>query len=163
MKTLIFFITVFLLGSITFGQTNFSGIWVLNDKEHIVGPQYANALPTRLTIQQQADSLIIESVNTGVEGKETTSRHAIPMNGQPSTITSLTSKRKYVRSLNWAEDKKVLTITVIFYLPDKPDMVDLTRVETWNLLPDGAHLSIGKKSIEKHSETWEVKGMYNRR
>lgn len=156
-------VTGLLMHAITFAQPPVSGTWALQNKQHVLGPEYANALPKQLTIRQQADSLIIESINIGGNGQEVSSRQAVAMDGKPTTNTGATSKRKYVRSLKWNADKKGLVLTTIFYVPENPSEVDFTRVETWSLSPDGRQLNIQKKSVETRSETWEVKGVYEKK
>lgn len=161
--TIRFLVIGLLMSATSFAQTNVTGTWTLQSKEHIAGPEYANALPKQITISQQADSLVIESINIGNEGQDVSSRQAVAMNGQPVTTTSATSKRKYIKSLQWSPDKKGLVLTSIIYLPDNPNVVDLTRVETWSLSPDGKQLNINKKSIETRSESWEDKGVYDKK
>lgn len=146
--------------SISSAQNNVLGTWILQSKDHIFGPEYANALPKQMRINQQADSLILESINIGGNGQDVNSRQAVPMNGQPLTMTSLATKRKYIKSLQWSADKKSLVLTIVIYIPSNPDVVDFTRVETWSLSPDGKQLNISKKSIETRSETWEAKGVF---
>jgi hypothetical protein len=160
--TIRFLVIGILLSATTFAQNDVSGTWTLQSKQHIVGPEYGNALPKQITVHQQADSLIIESINIGENGEDVSNRQAIAMDGKPLTTTSLTSKRKYVKSLKWNTDKKGLVLTTVFYLPDNPNEVDFTRVETWSLSPDGRLLNIDKRSVETRSETWQVKGVYEK-
>jgi hypothetical protein len=160
MKKLITLIAVASFGITINAQTNFTGSWSLKEKKHITGPEYGNALPSKLKVEQKTDSVIIESTNMGNEGKETTSRQAIAMNGKTQTINSATSKRKYVRSLAWSADKKSLILTTLFYIPENENEIDFTRIETWTLA-DG-NLSINKKSVETRSETWEVNGIFEK-
>lgn len=148
------------LSQATLAQTNLAGTWALQNKEHIMGPEYGNALATQITLQQQTDSLIIETISVGAEGAEVKSRQAVSTDGKPSTTSSTTTHRKYVRSMKWTPDKKGIVLTTVFYMPDNPNEVDFTRVETWTVSPDGKELNIDKKSIETRSETWQVKGVY---
>lgn len=148
------------MGQLSYGQNNLSGTWSLQNKEHIEGPEYGNALPLQMTFQQKTDSLIVESVFINGEGQEVKSRQGLALDGKTSTNTSTVSKRKYVRSLKWAADKKSLTITTVFYVEDNPNEVDFTRVEVLTPSADGTQLNIDKKSIETRSETWQVKGVY---
>lgn len=148
------------LANSTFAQINFSGTWDLQNKQHILGPEYSNALASKLTITQQADSLIIETVGVGAEGQEVKSRQSVSMDGKMQVATSAASNRQYAKSLKWSADKKNLVITTIFYMENNPSEVDFTRVETWSLSPDGQQLNIDKRSIETRSETWQVKGVY---
>lgn len=158
-----FLVIGLLLNATVFAQNNVSGTWTLQSKQHVLGPQYANALPKQINISQQADSLIIETINIGGNGQDVSSRQAVAMDGKPATTTGATSKRKLVKSLKWNADKKGLVLTIVFYVPDNPSEVDFTRVETWSLSPDGKQLNIQKRSVETRSETWEVKGMYERK
>ncbi|MDF2192597.1 hypothetical protein [Paraflavitalea sp. CAU 1676] len=149
-----------LCSSAAVAQTNFSGTWNLQNKQHVLGPEYGNALASAITFQQQTDSLIIESVSVGAEGQEVKSRSAVSMDGKSLTALSKNSNRKYIKSLKWSADKKSLVITTVFYVEDNPNEVDLTRVEILSLSPDGKQLNLEKKSIETRSENWEVKGTY---
>ena len=160
--TIRFLVVGILLSATSFAQTNVSGTWALQNKQHVLGPEYANALAKQITINQQADSLIIETISTGNEGQDVSSRQAVAMNGKAVTTTSATSKRKLVKSLKWNTDKKGLVLTTVFYVADNPSEVDFTRVETWSLSPDGKQLNIDKRSVETRSETWQVKGVYGK-
>ncbi|WP_315815643.1 hypothetical protein [Paraflavitalea speifideaquila] len=77
--------------------------------ETVSGPEFANALPKQITLHQQADSLIIETIAVGADGDVST-RMSVPMNGSPYTAISTASKRKYVRNLKWTNDKKDLPL-----------------------------------------------------
>ena len=160
--TLIVAIITFMSAATYSQQTNFSGTWVIKEKQHVTGPEYINAMAKQIKVEQAKDSLIIETVTDGGEGKDVTSRQSYALNGKPSFATSATSKRKYTKTLAWSPDKKVLTITTIFSMPENEEETDLTRVETWTLSADGKHLNVDKKSIETRSETWEVKGAFEK-
>ena len=152
-----------IMSAATFSQqTNFSGTWVIREKQHVTGPEYINAMAKQIKVEQAKDSLIIETVTDGGEGKDVTSRQSYALNGKPSFATSTISKRKYTKTLAWSPDKKVLTITTVFSMPENEKETDLTRVETWTLSADGKHLNVDKKSIETRSETWEVKGAFEK-
>ena len=158
----IIIVALFLLtAALCQGQPKFDGTWVLKDKVQVAGPEYLNALPTQMYIIQDSDSLIIESITIGADGKDTKSRQAIALNGKPYTRTSLTSKRKYIRNLGWSVDKQSLMLTTVFYVPENENEVDFTRVEIWDI-KDG-QLQVHKKSIEGRSESWEVKSVFERK
>jgi PAB1-binding protein PBP1 len=139
-----------LLSATIFGQSNFSGVWVLKTKEHVNGPQYSNALTEEITVKQSADSITV--------GKRT-----IAMNGKTSSIVDKESNRKSVKSITWSADKKTATFTTAIYAVGNENEVELTRVDTWTLSPDGKQLNIQRKSIETKSENWEVKGVYEKK
>jgi hypothetical protein len=161
--TIRFLVIGLLLNANVIAQNNVSGTWALQSKQHVTGPQYVNALPKQMTITQQADTLIIESINIGSDGQDVSSRQTVAMDGKPATIISSKTKIKYVKSLKWNADKKGLVLTTVFYVDDNPSEVDFTRVETWSLSPDGKQLNIQKRSVETRSETWEVKGLYEKK
>lgn len=148
--------------AISFGQNNLSGTWVLQNKTHVSGPEYTNAIPKQIRLHPQGDSLIMESVFEE-DGQDVSSRQAVPMNGQPVSNIGAKSNRKYIKSLKWDADKKGLVLTVVIHVPDNPNEVDFTRVETWSLSPDNKYLNLNKKSVETRSETWETKGTYVRK
>jgi hypothetical protein len=162
MKPLTIIITFCVITTHLVAQVNFSGKWTLKEKQHILGPEYANALQQQMTIEQNKDSLIIESISTGADNKETKSRVSVPMNGTKVYSVSPTSGRKITRSLSWSADKKMLTITTPIAQQGNENEVELTRVDTWKLSADGKQLVINRKSIETSSENWEVKGVFER-
>jgi hypothetical protein len=139
-----------LLSATVFGQTNFSGSWVLKSKEHINGPQYANALAEEMTVKQTADSI-------------STGKRTVAMNGKPSSAMDTESNRKIVKSIAWSVDKKTATFTTAIYVPGNENEVELTRIDVWTLSPDGKQLTIQRKSVETKSENWEVKGNYEKK
>ncbi len=153
-------IAFFMQATTAFAQSDLSGTWALQNKQHVSGPDYANALPKQITINKQADSLIIESVNIGAEGQDVTSKQAVAIDGKSVMGISPVSQRKLIKSLKWTADKKGLVLTITFYRLDNPTEIDFTRIETWSLSPDGKQLNIDKKSEETQSETWQVKGVY---
>lgn len=157
--TIRFIVAGILLHATATAQDNLSGTWMLQNRQHIAGPQYANSLPKQVVILQQADSLIIETINIDGGGKDVTNRQAVPMDGKPVTINKT---RKLVKSLKWANDKKGFVLTTVYYRTDDPSAVDFTREESWNLSKNGKQLNIDKKSIETKSEDWQVKGTYEK-
>ncbi len=138
------------------------GTCVLATKEYLVGPKYGNAMPDKISFQQKKDSITLESTFPDADGKQTVTHQAIASNGSISTGRSVASKRKYQSSLKWSPDKKDLFITTIFYIPEDDNKIDFTRTETWSFSADGKQLTVDKKSTEARSESWEVKGIYNK-
>jgi|GEM_PF-1245050 len=155
-------IAFFMQATAAFAQSDLAGTWALQNKQQVSGPDYANALPKQITINKQADSLIIESVNIGAEGKDVTNKQALAINGK-SVIGLSPSQRRLIRSLKWTDDKKGLILTSIYYRLDNPTEIDFTRIEILSLSTDGKQLNIDKKSEETQSETWQVKGVYARK
>jgi len=139
-----------LLSASAFGQTDFSGVWVLKTKDYISGPKYGNALSEEITVKQTADSI-------------TTGKRTVSMNGKTSSTIDKDMNRKLVKSVAWSADKKTATFTTVFYAVGNENEVELTRVDTWTLSPDGKQLSIQRKSIETKSENWEAKGVYEKK
>ena len=160
MKPLITIVTLVLLTSGVVAQTNFSGTWAIKEKQTSLGPEYVNALATSMKVQQNKDSLIIESVSTGADNQESKNRVAVPMNGQSVSNMSPASGRKVSRSLKWSADKKVLTITSPIAQAGNENEIELTRIDTWTLSADGKELIFNRKSVETVSESWEVKGVF---
>lgn len=136
--------------AVLFGQTNYSGTWVLKSKEHINGPEYQNALQEEMTVRQTKDSI-------------STGKSSVALNGKPTTTISKESNRKLVKSVGWSSDKKVATFTTAIYAEGNEKDVELTRVDSWTLSPDGKQLTVLRKSIETKSENWEVKGVYEKK
>ncbi len=104
----------------------------------------------------------MQTTNTGAAGEEETSPFSVAMNGQTSSVTSQGDGRKFEWNLKWSTDKKSLTITMLIYKAGNSNEVELTRVETWSLLPGGKELVVDRKSIETVSEDWEVKGIFTK-
>jgi hypothetical protein len=160
-KRKLFFLCFFLLSNLSLlAQSNYSGRWTNATKEHIIGPEYANALPDTMIVTQSKDSLILVVVFVDNDQQITRSSQSIALNGKASSNTGKTSKRTYTRSLIWGADKKTLTITTVISMPENDKETDFTRVETW-VITDGK-LQVYKKSIETSSESWEVKGVYEK-
>jgi len=155
---LIFSMAFGFLANASMGQANFSGSWSLKQKEYISGPQYVNALPDKLVISQEKDSLIFHTIYRDEDGSESGIRHSIPMNGKAISNFSTSLERKFTRRLQWSEDKNELTITTQISLAGNENEVDLTRVETWKFY--GGQLLVEIKSLETTSENWEAKGLF---
>ncbi|NCU05439.1 MAG: hypothetical protein GXC73_15825 [Chitinophagaceae bacterium] len=151
------FLTVTVNG---FTQTLFTGHWKVKEKNHVGGPEYSNALQEEMMIDIVKDSLIVSSISTGGNGENIRSRISYSLNGSQSVNTSVTSKRKHVRSCLMSADKSMITLTTIFYMPGNENEVDFTRVEIWKM--EKGQLLINKKSIETNNDTWEVKGVFER-
>ncbi|HJU45191.1 MAG TPA: hypothetical protein VJ647_00325, partial [Chitinophagaceae bacterium] len=54
-------IAILFIGTAVSAQSPLISTWVMKEKQHISGPNYENALPKKITLLQQKDSLIIES------------------------------------------------------------------------------------------------------
>jgi hypothetical protein len=67
-------------------QTNYTGTWSLKEKQTALGPEYANALPDKLNVEQNKDSIIIESISKGQDNQETKSRVAIAQQGNENEV-----------------------------------------------------------------------------
>jgi hypothetical protein len=146
LKTLVAFL---LIGTAVSAQTNFSGTWKLKGKEYINGPKYSNALAEELMVKQTKDSI-------------TVGKTSVAMNGKGTTIMNKEQNRQSVKSVNWSADKKTATFTTVIYAPGSSSEVELTRVDSWILSADGKEMTVNRKSIEKKSESWEVKGTYEK-
>ncbi|MBB5437280.1 hypothetical protein HDC92_000948 [Pedobacter sp. AK017] len=156
----ILMIALVLAGFSVEGQTNFTGIYKLKEKTHVSGPEYSNALPSQMKIEQRKDSLLIVSTTIGADGQETQVKTAFAMDGKKVVTANPKTGRKYARSMSWTTDGKVLKLVTVFYLQDNASEVDFTREESWSL--DAGLLMVQKKSIENNSENWEAKGTYTK-
>jgi len=160
-KLLLLFIFCILRLSL-FAQVNFTGTWVLMDMQAVFGPSYKNALPKQVKIDHQKDSLFIEMINVGNDGKDLTSHSAMALDGKAFSSFVPSTKRHYVRNLEWSGDKKSLIITTAYYLPESDNEIDFTRIDTWSFLPDIKQLSIDRKSVETRGESWETNGTFSK-
>lgn len=143
-----------------FAQQQFSGNWKTKTLTHISGPKYGNAIQSSMQVSVSSDSIIIETVTPGGGGKTTTGRQVYSLDGKAFTSTSATSKRKYIKTYALSVDKNTMTLTTVFYVPEKDNEIDFTRVETWTI--ENGQLILNKKSIETRSETWEVKAVFEK-
>lgn len=159
MKPLITIFSFVLVTCYATAQDQFTGTWKLKEKQNVSGPDYMNALPNAITIQPAKDSLVIETVSTDGDNKETTSRIATALNGSAVTYTSPTSGRKVARSLQWSNDKKTLTITSNISKEGDDNEIEITRVDVYTMDAQG-NLNLQRKSIETVYESWEAKGVF---
>ena len=155
-----FFLLMIVAASYSLTAQDFSGTWIQQSKEHISGPEYGNAIQNQMTVAQNKDSVIITTVSAGANGQNVNNRMAMAMNGKPTIIIGKASKRKFTSNVVLSADKKGMTITTVYSMPDNENETDFTRVETWTLSADGKQLNIDKKSMETRSETWEVKAVF---
>jgi hypothetical protein len=144
----------------SFSQSNFSGTWLLKTKQQVSGPEYINALPKKITIDQQKDSIVIETVSPGPIGNDITSKQIIATDSKPFSSVGLTSKRKFTRTFQWDKAGSSFMIKTIFYTQGDENEIDFTRVETWQLKDNT--LLIDRKSIETRSDTWETIGTFSK-
>lgn len=84
----------------------------------------------------------------------------VALNGSPTT--GHTGDRKFTKTVSWSGDKKTVTFTTAIYSVGSDSEVELTRVDTWELSPDGKQLFVNRKSIETKSENWEAKAVYEK-
>ena len=143
-------------------QTDFSGNYVFKQKEHIKGPEYSNGVPTSITLTTRKDSVIVEYGSMDQDNKESKNRVAYAQDGKQHTSKSVTSGRNVTRSIKWSDDKTSFTTTSDIYKTDNPDEIELTRIDEFKLSPDGKQLLFHRKSVETITESWEVKGTYNK-
>jgi hypothetical protein len=147
----------------SFSQENVSGTWILESKQHMAGPNYANSMVKQVSIFQQNDSLVFESVHVDGSRNEVVSKHSLPLNGQ-SLTSNTKANRKLIETLQWNKDKQTgFVITRVYYRTESPSEIDFTRVETWSFSSDAKQLTIDKKSIETRSQDWHVKGLFNKK
>lgn len=150
MKKLKTLIAILFIGTGAFAQADFSGTWVLKNKEYVNGPQYGNALAEEVVVKQTKDSV-------------TVGKTSVSMNGKGTTVMNKESNRKSVKSIAWSKDKKTATFTTAIYAEGNEKEIELTRIDTWTLSPDGRQLMVNRKSVETKSENWEVKGTYEKK
>ena len=141
-------------------STMFEGVWILENKEHVRGPEYINALPTQFIFSNAKDSFVVQFIIVGADGKESRSRVANALDGT-ETLINTADHRKVKRKIQFTNESNEITITTAFFAPDNENEVDFTRVERLRLV--NGHLHINKKSVETNSETWEVNGVYKKK
>jgi hypothetical protein len=152
---LIAVLTLVVFATPLYAQTDFTGTWTLKDKQHIAGPEYSNGVPAAFVVEQNKDSIVI----VYTEGN---SRVTFSQNGKVSASVSTQSGRNIKRSLKWSDDKKSVTFTSEIYKVGNDREIELTRIDKWSLSPDRKQLSLHRKSVETITESWEVKGVYQR-
>lgn len=146
----------------SFAQENLSGTWVLENKQLIAGPNYANSLGKQITITIQNDSIIFESINVDGTRNEIINRYSLPVNGQP--LTSNKNNKKVIQTFQWNPDKMTgFVINRVYYHEKSSEEIDFTRIETWSFSPDGKQLIVDKKSVETRSQDWQVKGIFKKK
>jgi hypothetical protein len=154
-KLTIAFSMFFALTAAKSQQTNFTGTWKLKEKQAINGPQYGNAMPAQIKVDQGRDSVIMESTYD----ESMIIRTALSMTGE-ALVTKNANGQKLVTNVKWVENKKIMIITTTFYLPDNENTVDFKRISSWSL--DGNILTIDKTSVETTHESWETKGVFEK-
>jgi hypothetical protein len=152
---LIAILTLVVFATPLYAQTDFSGTWTLKEKQHIKGPDYSNGAPAAFTVQQNKDSIVIVYTDGN-------SRATFSQNGKVSASVGAQSGRKVKRSLKWSEDKKSVTFTSEIYKVGNDREIELTRIDKWSLSPDRKQLNLHRQSVETITESWEVKGVYDR-
>lgn len=162
MKRSLFTLLALLAGIHCFAQGNFSGTWILKEKEALNGQLFANALPTQATYKITVDSLIVESETPGSDGKDVHSRQAFAQNGKPFSFISKSMKRKVTRILEWTADKSGLTLTTVYSLPENETEEDFRRIEKLTLSANGQLICI-RTSQETRYDSWEVKGTFDKK
>ncbi|MFI5140210.1 MAG: hypothetical protein ACHQIM_20485 [Sphingobacteriales bacterium] len=150
-----------LLGATTFAQkADFSGIWILQEKTLIAGPDYANGVPKKITINQTKDSITITRVSQGENNDEITIVTAA-LNGEPIVmVTRPTRKRSTIVWLN--ADKKEFTETAAF-TNDGEQKPDLKIIYTWSLTDEGNTITLLREDEDfSNGEKFQMKGLYKK-
>lgn len=145
-----------------YSQTNFSGEYKFTTREHVKGPEYGNAVPTSIAIEQKKDSLIIAHGSMGEDNKETKNRIAFASNEKPASTVSKSSGRKVVRTVKWSADKKSFATTSDIYKEGNENEIELTRIDEYKLSPDGKQLLFHRRSVETITESWEENATYDK-
>ena len=141
-------------------RADFSGSWVLKERNSLSGNSYANGIPNEIIFVQKADSAFISTIGLNQTGGYDTTILHLGMDGLPSKTLTPTNK---IRSTNmeWQENQQSFIQIDNYYLEgnDKPDHKSTI---TWSISDKGNILTIVKLDENFiNGETWSMKGIYD--
>jgi hypothetical protein len=124
---------------------NFSGTWNLNEGKSDLG-QFANIVPKKMKVDQNADSITIVKNSIGFNGEDVEHKETLSFDGKEkeSAVSPGSSTRK--ASAKWSSDGKSLIIDWKLMLDFNGQTAEIKGTETWTLAADGTPLTVESSS-----------------
>lgn len=143
-------------------QQNLSGIWRLQNKNVLSGPDYANAIPIILSIEQRADSILME-MTLSIDSYDTTVREQFAYGNAQKNITSRGKLRSV--TITWDEkDQRWIKQTMI-YLSDTSAKHQSVDRQIFGLLSDTTLIfsrNYDGGDGSNDNENFTIEGVYER-
>lgn len=121
-------------------KADFSGEWKLNEAKSILG-QNSRMVPSKLKIDRQKDSLLIQWFATSTDGNETTYNEKLALNGKETenTVFGPAKKKSIVK---WSDDGQSLTVNSTIFFETDGQSLEVKAVQVWKLTESGKVLSL---------------------
>lgn len=139
-----------LLSTLTFGQVNFSGSWILNESKSKFSDSRFRMASNKLTITQDASAFSIERTFVTRDGEERKTTEKYTLDGRESLNPMFNSQKKSVAI--WSSDKKVLTVSSSMTFEFNGETSELKSVENYSLSEDGKSMTIDTQSTSSRGE-----------
>ncbi|MFO7671039.1 MAG: hypothetical protein R6W31_15385 [Bacteroidales bacterium] len=140
-------------------KANFSGEWVLNESKSELGEGRMFS-PTKMTVQQEGNSITLERTRTGREGEERTSKEVLTLDGKESINKS--ENRTSTSTAAWSKDGKSLTIQTNTVFDRQGETFEMKSTEVWTMEEDGKILTVQSDSTSPRGER-SVKLVYDKK
>jgi thioredoxin-related protein len=139
-----------------------SGIWILEDREVLSGPNYANGVPRQVIIDFQGKNIIMKRISDNDKNSQDTVFEENNLNSQPSVTITKSGKRK-TSAVKFLSDIKFNQQTT-YSSADNDNKVENTRLEDWDLSADGTTLNLHRKELKGNGDSvnWSMKAEYIR-
>ncbi|MEP7376044.1 MAG: thioredoxin fold domain-containing protein [Chitinophagaceae bacterium] len=140
-------------------KTDFSGIWLLKERIIVSGVDYENGVAKLLKVNTKSDSIIIERLNIGSDGKDVSIIERMRLDGTPATILR-SGNRKRVSSVRWSGNGKILIDSTTGYKADTDTAMDYSFIEYWNFSDSTKMLTVEITRRSAGGEKFSMKGVY---
>ena len=140
-------------------KTNFSGEWTLNESKSELGEGRMFS-PTKMTVQQDGNSITLERTRAGRDGEERTSKEVLTLDGKESINKS--ENRTSTSTATWSKDGKTLTILTNTEINRQGEILEMKSTEIWTLEEDGKILKVQSDSTSPRGER-SVKLVYDKK
>ena len=141
------FVSLSLLSGSLFAQPNFSGSWAFNESKSTLG-EGPMMSATSMTINQQADLISVDLVQSSFEGGEMKRSEKYTLDGKESVnMGMMDSSVKTITT--WSEDKKELRFAKAIVFDMNGDTMELKITDVWTISDDGKTLTVKSSMVSE--------------
>ncbi len=156
-----FFFLFFISIKLAAQKVDFSGIWLLKNRIGISEVNYENGMVKLLKVNPKSDSIIVERVNTGGDGKEYSIIEMMSDDGSPESIVR-PENQKRVSTIKCSDNRESVVETVICHRPNSESENDYTYTEFWSFPDSTKKLTVEKSQKISNGDSWSMRGIYER-
>src|SRR5688572_22368482 len=114
-------------------RADYSGVWTLEERKSLTGPDYANGIPLKISIIQTPDSINIEKISFNQYQVEVKTNETIGIDG--NLFETKVSNNKKTITIEWIDDNQNFIETTSYTSENKKEPNRIT-IYNWSLSKD---------------------------